>query len=172
MRLGLVQLRLRRLQRGFAPFEFGPADEVLLAQRRVALEVGRGEVAIGGRGRKLGARRVGRQLVVARIELGEHLARLDALAEFGLAPDDLAGHAEAQARFDAWAHLAGEFVIGAEAVHTDGEDLDGAHRLLRLLRLRAGGQRHGSGDGQAQGKARKAVGRHIRHGKPELKVRV
>ena len=48
LRLGLVQRGLRGLQGGVAPLQLGTADEILVFQRCVALQVGRRQVALGG----------------------------------------------------------------------------------------------------------------------------
>ena len=169
--LGLVDLRLRGLEGGFTPLEFGAADEVLVLQRRVALEVGGRQVAVGGRGVELGARGVGSQLVVLRVQLSQHLARLHALAQFGLAAGDLAGHAKAQAGLDAGPHLAGKLMARLEAVDAHGEHLDGSHRLQRRLGFGAGRQRQGGDESQAERDARRSLEGHFRHDRPELKVR-
>ena len=63
LRLRLFQLGLGGLERRLAPLEFGAADEVLLLQGDVALEVRRGQVTVGGGGRDLRARRFGGQPV-------------------------------------------------------------------------------------------------------------
>jgi hypothetical protein len=73
LRLGLFQLGLRGFQRGFAALDFGAADEVLLAQRLVALVVGSGQVTVGPGGGGLRAGRVRGQPVVLRVELGQQL---------------------------------------------------------------------------------------------------
>jgi hypothetical protein len=93
------------------------------------------------RGCHLGARRIGRQLVVLRIELGQHLAGLDPLAQLGLAAHDLAGHPKAQARLHPRPHLAGKLVAGDfELGHPHGQHLDGAHGFLGRSRFGAGRQ--------------------------------
>ncbi len=130
---GLFERGFGGLQRGRAPVELGAADEVLRLERGKALVIRRRQIPLGLRRCHLGTRRVRGQLVVARIDLRQHLAGLHALSEFRLPLDDLARHAEAQARFDAGAHFAGIFRMRVERRRADGEQLDRAHGLRRRL---------------------------------------
>ena len=146
LRLRLLQLRLRGFQGGFAALQFGAADEILVFQRLVALEIGGGQVAVGGGGGDLRARSIGGQPVILRIELGQHLPGLDMLAEFGLALDELAADPKTQPRLDLRADFTGVFVAEGIGAGADGHDLHGANRLLG---------RRGPGTGsQQQGDAR------------------
>ena len=131
---------MRRLQRGLAPLQLGAADEVLFFQRGVALDIGRGQIALDLRGADLRLRSLRRELVVLRIELRQHLSGFDALTQLSLTLHYLAAYAKAQARLDPRAHLAGIFRLRLQRAHTDGEQLDRAHRLGRGLRLGATGQ--------------------------------
>ena len=72
---------------------------------RKPLEVGRRQIVLRLRRRHLGLRSSRCQLVVLRVELGQHLPGTHALPQFGLALHDLAGHPKAQARLGACAHL-------------------------------------------------------------------
>jgi hypothetical protein len=143
LRLRLFELGLRGLPGGFAALELGAADEVLLAQLGVALQVGGGKVTVGERGGLLGARGVGGELVVLRVELGQHLAGLHALAELGLAARDLARHAEAEPRLHARAHLGRELGLGIELARAHGHELDRANGLLGHGFRRTAGQEDG-----------------------------
>src|SRR6185369_2033251 len=116
LRLDLVELVLRRLQRGLAPLEFGAADEVLVLQGSIAPEIRRRQVPIGGRRGDLGPGRIRSQTVVLRIQLRQHLPCLDALTDLSLALGDLACHAKAKTGLDARPYLAGEFMARLNGV--------------------------------------------------------
>jgi hypothetical protein len=124
LRLGLLQLRLSRLQRRVAPFQFGAADEVLLAQGHVALVVGRRQVAVGACGSDLGPRGFGSQPVILRIELRQDGTCLHVLARLRRAVGDLSPHAEAQPRIHAGTDFTGELVTRLHAGSGHGDHLD------------------------------------------------
>ena len=96
MRLGLLKLRLRRLQRGIAPVQLGAADEVLRQQILVACQVSRSQVAVGLRGGGLRTGGVCGQFVVLRVQPGQHLPGLDRLAQLSLALNHFAAHPKSQ----------------------------------------------------------------------------
>ena len=148
LRLGLVQRGLGGLERGLAPLQLRTTDEVLRLQLRVTPHIGGGKIALRGRGRHLGARGVSSQPVVAGIEPRQQLTCLHVLAQLHLAANELAGHAKAQARLYARAHLARVLQLRVQRAHAYGEQLDGAHRLGRRLGLGAGAQRQRGGQAQ------------------------
>jgi hypothetical protein len=126
-----------------AALEFGAADEVLVAQARIALEIGRREIAVGLRRGHLGARRVGCQPVVLRIELGQHLAGLERWPSSAWRLVILPGHAESQPRFDTRPDLGRELGLCVEIAGAHSHELDRAHRLFGWLGLRTAGQEQG-----------------------------
>jgi hypothetical protein len=65
----------RDLERGLAPLELGAADEALVAQIAIALEVRFGLLHVHRGARHGGERRILAEAQVARIESREHLAR-------------------------------------------------------------------------------------------------
>ena len=95
--VGLMALLLRR------------ADKALGEQFGVALEISRGQIAIGLGRRQLRLGRLLGKSQICRVQPRKHLAFLDGGANVHEPGDDLARYAEAQARFDARAYVAGEF---------------------------------------------------------------
>ena len=145
----LLQLRLGRLEVGLAALELGAADEILLLEGLEALVIGRRQVPLGLRRGHLGPGGIGRELVVLRVQLRQHLAGLHALAQFGLALRDLARHPEAQARLDLRPHLGGELQPGAGRAHAHGQHLHGAHGFGGGRRLATGSEDQGGTGRQA-----------------------
>ena len=100
MRLGLVPLGLRGFEGGFAPLQFGPADERLVFEFLIALEVGLGQFQLGLRCPDLGASGFDSQFIVARVQVGQALSGLDPLAQLHMARHQFARHPKAQAALD------------------------------------------------------------------------
>ena len=140
LRLRLVPLRLGCLPGGFAPLQLGSADEVLLAQVLVALEVRRCQVPVGGGSGELCTRRVGRQLVILRVQLRQHLTGAHPLAQLHRAADDFPGHPKAKPRLHPCPHLTRIFGAAVLRIRPHGHDLDGTHRLVSRRRFGTGGQ--------------------------------
>ena len=139
LRLCLLELGLRRFVSGLAALEIGAADEVLVTQPLVALEVARSDIAIGRRCGHLGTRGIGGELEILWIELREHLAGVHMLAHVDLALGDLAADPKADARLDASPHLGGKLRLSVESRNADSRDLDRAQRLFWRSGMRAAG---------------------------------
>ena len=146
LRLGLNQLGLRGLERGFAALQLGAADEVLVFELFVALEVSRRQIAVGLGRSDLGPGGIGGQLVVLRIELRQHLAGLHTLAQLGLALDDLAADPKAQPGLDLRPDLTGILVGGGKRGGAHRDHLDRTNRLLWRGGFGAGGQQNSGTD--------------------------
>ena len=110
LRLSLLVLGLRRFEYGFAALQLSAADEVLLFQFFVALVVASSQIAVGGGCLQLRPGGLCGQFVVLRVQLGQHLPSLDALAQFGLTLDDFPAHPEAQTGFNLGFDLARKLI--------------------------------------------------------------
>lgn len=138
--LRLFELRLGGFQGGFAALQLGPADEILVFQFFIALEISRRQVAVGGRRSQLGSTGGRCQLVVLRVQLGQHLPSLDALAQFNRPLGQLAADPKTQPGFDPGPDFAGKLDLRLHTLHAHRHDLDRAHRLLHRSRLGTGSQ--------------------------------
>ena len=138
--LGLGGLGPARLERRLAPLQFQPADETLLAQLFVALELGLAEVLLGGGGIDRCPRRILAQPQIAGVNLRQGLARRHRVAQVGHAPHQLAAHPEGQVRLGAWPHLGGVFMLQRAGARLHGQRAHGAHRLFNRQRLGASQQ--------------------------------
>ena len=106
LRAGLRQAGIGRLERGFAALQFDAADEVLSPQSLKAAQLGLAQVTLGLRSSQLRLGGLRGQLVILRVDLGQHLARLHALTGFGLALRQLARDPKAQDEISASSYFA------------------------------------------------------------------
>ncbi len=136
------ELRLCLLQPGqghrrcaLAPVVLELADEVLLVQVGIRLELGLALFVLGFRRRELRLRAARTLLLILRIEPGEHLAFAHEPADLDVARDDLSRDAEAEIGLIARAHFSGigEGVFGAADRDTHDLDRPNLRRCRRLL---------------------------------------
>ena len=156
--VGLLELCLGGAQRDLAALQLGRADEALVTQVLVALEVGSRPIEVALCAGQCRARSVLCQLQVLRIELGQHLARLDRVAQLGLAAGDLAADAKAQSRFGAGPHLGGVLVATTGGVAAHGHRTHGAHGFRSGFLPGAGRHTGGQSNSNRQGGSRHAHG--------------
>ncbi len=105
--LRLLHLRLRRFQRIRLRVDLGLAHIIFGEQALIAVVVRLGQIARRLRRGEVRASAADLQLQVDRIELGDHLAGVDMVADVELARLDLAVDAEAELAFEARAYIAG-----------------------------------------------------------------
>ncbi len=131
-RQSLAQRRSRRL----VTVEFGAADQLLVAQFLVTLQIVAGKGELGLCGLELGGDRIGSETVVGRIELRDRGSWLDAVTDIDMAAQDLAADAKTDPRFVTRLDLARELQrldarSGADFDQPDRPRLRGLRRWWR-----------------------------------------
>ena len=141
---------MRGLQRGLATLQIGRADEALVAQIFIALEVGCGLVEVGLCRDECSTCGVLSEPEILRVELRQNLSRLHDAARVDAASHELAADAKAESRFGAGSHLGRIFANPSGRVGRDRQGTHGAHRLRRHLGLRTGRNEHQGDEDERQ----------------------
>jgi hypothetical protein len=148
LRFRLLEPRFGGVERGLAGVEDRAADELPRVQVPIALDLGGGEVVVGGDRGELRARGVDAELRVLRVEPGQRLAARHRRAHVDVAGDHLAADPEREIVLVPGAHFAGVDVGIVGSLCADDLRDDGAGRRGLGRRLAAGSERRGKRDHQ------------------------